>query len=240
MYVRVAGYAALDASPRVRLIVADTGSGISPEHMNSIFDAFFTTKEIVGTGLGLWVTRQILEKHGADGQRPQQARPGNHLLPLISGDKLIRSLNKAWEPSCRTASSSSTMNRSSPTPWPSYFDEPAHLATAVYSCEEAIPFLAANRPGLVVSDVILPGLNGVAFAKLIRESSPGCRVLLFSGNADTHDLIEAAREEGHDFEVLAKPVSPPKMLEKVAFLLRESASSCRRNCHRSPDFPAVY
>lgn len=98
-----------------------------------------------------------------------------------------------------------------------------YLATAVYSCEEALPILAANPPALIVSDVILPGMNGVAFAKLIRERAPGCRVLLFSGNADTHDLIEAARDEGHVFEVLAKPVSPPKMLEKVASLLRESA-----------------
>lgn len=65
VYVRVADHAVPDASRRVRLIVADTGIGISPEHKDSIFEAFFTTKEIVGTGLGLWVTRQILEKHGA-------------------------------------------------------------------------------------------------------------------------------------------------------------------------------
>jgi two-component system, sporulation sensor kinase E len=65
VYIRVAGYTAPDATRRVRLVVADTGSGISPEHITSIFEAFFTTKEVVGTGLGLWVTRQILDKHGA-------------------------------------------------------------------------------------------------------------------------------------------------------------------------------
>ncbi|HVJ04689.1 MAG TPA: response regulator [Candidatus Saccharimonadales bacterium] len=48
----------------VRLTVADTGGGIRREDMNSIFDAFFTTKKDMGTGLGLWVTRQIVEKHG--------------------------------------------------------------------------------------------------------------------------------------------------------------------------------
>jgi len=50
---------------RVRFTIADTGSGISPERLARIFEPFFTTKEMYGTGLGLWVTRQIVEKHGA-------------------------------------------------------------------------------------------------------------------------------------------------------------------------------
>jgi two-component system, NtrC family, sensor kinase len=50
----------------LRLTVADTGCGIRPEHLNSIYDPFFTTKKNLGTGLGLWVTRQIIEKHGGD------------------------------------------------------------------------------------------------------------------------------------------------------------------------------
>jgi len=48
----------------VRLTVADTGGGIKREDLKCIFDAFFTTKKDMGTGLGLWVTRQIIEKHG--------------------------------------------------------------------------------------------------------------------------------------------------------------------------------
>jgi DNA-binding NtrC family response regulator len=68
-------------------------------------------------------------------------------------------------------------------------------------------------------------MNGVTLAKLIRETSPGCRILLFSGNADTHDLIESARHAGHEFEVLAKPTSPLRMLEKVASMIRQSAPS---------------
>lgn len=49
----------------VRLTVADTGSGIRPEQLQKIFEPFFTTKDVVGTGLGLWVTKQIVDKHGA-------------------------------------------------------------------------------------------------------------------------------------------------------------------------------
>jgi signal transduction histidine kinase len=47
----------------IRLTVADTGSGMTPEVRGRIFEAFFTTKEAVGTGLGLWVSQEIIEKH---------------------------------------------------------------------------------------------------------------------------------------------------------------------------------
>jgi signal transduction histidine kinase len=48
----------------VRLTVADTGAGISAENLKHIFEPFFTTKEAVGTGLGLWVTSELVKKHG--------------------------------------------------------------------------------------------------------------------------------------------------------------------------------
>ena len=48
----------------VRVVVADTGCGIDPENRNRIFEPFFTTKKDTGTGLGLWVSRELIEKHG--------------------------------------------------------------------------------------------------------------------------------------------------------------------------------
>jgi len=48
----------------VRIEVEDFGTGIQPGHQEKIFEPFFTTKSDVGTGLGLWVTKQIVEKHG--------------------------------------------------------------------------------------------------------------------------------------------------------------------------------
>ncbi|HEX3662274.1 MAG TPA: ATP-binding protein [Acidobacteriaceae bacterium] len=46
------------------LSVCDNGSGIAPDNIPRIFDAFFTTKEDVGTGIGLWVTKDLVEKNG--------------------------------------------------------------------------------------------------------------------------------------------------------------------------------
>jgi PAS domain S-box-containing protein len=47
----------------IRVTILDTGSGIEPKHRRNIFQPFFTTKTDVGTGLGLWITRGIVEKH---------------------------------------------------------------------------------------------------------------------------------------------------------------------------------
>ena len=46
------------------MTVADTGEGISPEMRAHLFEPFQTTKEMTGTGLGLWVSKGIVEKHG--------------------------------------------------------------------------------------------------------------------------------------------------------------------------------
>jgi PAS domain S-box-containing protein len=52
-----------EASHTVKVIVEDNGPGIAPEHRDHIFEPFFTTKKDVGTGLGLWVTKEIIERH---------------------------------------------------------------------------------------------------------------------------------------------------------------------------------
>jgi two-component system NtrC family sensor kinase len=54
----------LDGSSRIRITIADNGQGISAAVLPRIFEPFFTTKGSTGNGLGLWVCKQIIEKHG--------------------------------------------------------------------------------------------------------------------------------------------------------------------------------
>jgi len=65
-------------APGVRITILDTGSGIAPQHMNNLFQPFFTTKDDVGTGLGLWITRNIIEKHGGVIYVKSKTGPAQH------------------------------------------------------------------------------------------------------------------------------------------------------------------
>jgi CheY-like chemotaxis protein len=58
----------------------------------------------------------------------------------------------------------------------------------------------------------MPGPNGVEVAIQIRQFLPECRILLFSGQTATVDLLRDARERGHDFEIVAKPIKPQSLL----------------------------
>ncbi len=62
----------------VRLSILDTGSGIEPKHKKNVFQPFFTTKADVGTGLGLWITRGIIEKHRGTVRMKSRAQQDSH------------------------------------------------------------------------------------------------------------------------------------------------------------------
>ena len=88
-------------------------------------------------------------------------------------------------------------------------------AGAVYSGTDAVQQATSTRPDLVISDVIMPDMNGIDAAIRIRAALPSCKILLFSGQAATADLLENARQQGHEFEILAKPVHPQDLLAKL-------------------------
>ena len=54
----------MDGGRVIQISVEDDGPGLDPRHVEQIFEPFFTTKRDVGTGLGLWVSKQIVERHG--------------------------------------------------------------------------------------------------------------------------------------------------------------------------------
>lgn len=88
-------------------------------------------------------------------------------------------------------------------------------ATAVYTGTAAVEQARTVHPDLVISDVIMPDMNGIEAAINIRKFLPTCKILLFSGQAATADLLESARAQGHEFEILAKPVHPQDLLSKL-------------------------
>ena len=82
-------------------------------------------------------------------------------------------------------------------------------ASAVYTGTAAVESARSLKPDLVISDVIMPDMNGIEAAISIRGFLPS------SGQAATADLLENARAQGHEFEILAKPVHPSDLLAKL-------------------------
>jgi len=102
---------------------------------------------------------------------------------------------------------------------------------------EALAAAQSDIPDLLISDVAMPGLSGVDLAIQMRARHPECKILLFSGQAATLDLLEDARNQGHDFHLLLKPVHPTELLSEIETLgtvARSQTPPSRRRGHSAP------
>jgi DNA-binding response OmpR family regulator len=88
-------------------------------------------------------------------------------------------------------------------------------ARAVYSGEKALEVALTFQPDMLISDVVMLGMNGIEAAIKMCEMFPNCKVLLFSGQATTADLLEKARADGYAFDILAKPVHPRDLVARL-------------------------
>jgi CheY-like chemotaxis protein len=94
-----------------------------------------------------------------------------------------------------------------------------YAAEAAHDGASALAICRQKAPDLVVSDVVMPGMNGIDLAIAIRQQFPKCHILLFSGQAETTEILEDARRRGHDFELLAKPLHPEELLTRIEKLI---------------------
>jgi len=85
--------------------------------------------------------------------------------------------------------------------------------------EEGYERAIAFKPALVISDISMPRLNGIDMAIKIAAEMPRVRILLFSGQAMTLELLQQARVHGYNFECLVKPFHPLDLINKVQALL---------------------
>lgn len=90
------------------------------------------------------------------------------------------------------------------------------VALAAYDGISALEIATKVPPKLLISDVVMPNMSGIDLAIAIGHAVPDCKVILFSGQASTADLLAAARLAGHDFVTLTKPVHPTEMLARVS------------------------
>lgn len=89
-------------------------------------------------------------------------------------------------------------------------------AVPVYDGDSALETALLTPPEMLITDVVLPGMTGIELAITVRRIYPDCKIILFSGQASTADLLASARAEGHHFTLLNKPLHPQDLLQRVA------------------------
>ncbi|HEX4284502.1 MAG TPA: response regulator [Terracidiphilus sp.] len=88
-------------------------------------------------------------------------------------------------------------------------------AKAVFSGELAVSAAQEFQPEILLTDVIMRGVSGIDVGVAISRMLPDCRVILFSGQASTADLLDRAQALGYRFEIIAKPIHPRELLKAL-------------------------
>jgi DNA-binding response OmpR family regulator len=91
-----------------------------------------------------------------------------------------------------------------------------YAAICAYDGEAALEAALLTPPELVISDVVLPGMNGIELAVTLKRIFPDCRIILSSGQSHIKRQLAPAECAREQFVFLAKPVHPRELLERVA------------------------
>lgn len=89
-------------------------------------------------------------------------------------------------------------------------------AKSVHSAEEALEESVLLAPDVLISDVVMTGMSGIDLAIHISNTVPTCKIILFSGQAQTANLLAEAESRGYRFELLQKPVHPQVILQSLS------------------------
>ncbi|MET0619316.1 MAG: PAS domain S-box protein, partial [Thermoanaerobaculia bacterium] len=224
-------YATVQPGPHVMLAVSDTGVGMDAALQSRLFEPFFTTKERgKGTGLGLSTTYGIVKQSG--GSIWVYSEPGVGTAFKIYLPRCEEPLTKRETPpvplaAVRTGSETVLLVE----------DEAevrrlverllrmqGYAVIAAASPAEAITAArAAGKIDLLVTDVIMPGMNGREMARLLAAERPRMRVLYMSGYTDAAIAQQGILPPGTAF--LSKPFTPDVLARKVREVLDAPAAN---------------
>ena len=165
----------------VQVSISDTGFGIDPKHTKRIFEPFFTTKDAKGTGLGLWISRGIIQKYEGT-IRFRSLRLGaahatcfSVFIPGLSSPKSVEpSIHRCRvEPLIMPADETVILcvdDEENPLVLRTLVLEKAgyHVITAP-SAMRALEIISARHIDLVLSDQVMPGTTGTELARQIKS-----------------------------------------------------------------------
>jgi PAS domain S-box-containing protein len=219
----------VNAGEYVAIAVEDSGSGIAPDILSKIFDPFFTTKE-VGKGTGLGLSQAFGFAKQSDGDIAVVSDPGQgatftiYLPQAAVPADAVKAAATGSQPAARgrgyrvlVVEDNDDVGQFST----ELLEDLGYTVRRVASADAALAILAEDEfsADLVFSDVIMPGMDGVELAVIVRERYPGLPVVLTSGYSNV--LAENAHR---GFELIQKPYS----VELLSRSLRKAISEARR------------
>ena len=206
------------------LSVTDTGEGIDPDSRDKIFEPFYTTKEVgKGTGLGLAIVYGIVKQHNGHidlYSDPSHGTCFKIYFPIVKGEieaTVVEEnieLNHGNETILVVDDDDSIRNMIVDTL------QPLGYTTLVASCAaEALELskLSKNKIDLILSDVIMPGMNGPQLIEAIKQEQPDIQVLLISGYTDNAITHLGALE--NNYTLLNKPLLPTSLAVNIRNIL---------------------
>lgn len=218
-----------DAKPgkHILLAVTDTGTGMSGDVRKQIFDPFFTTKELgKGTGLGLATVYGIVKQHESQIYVYSELGKGTTFkifLPVIEGtddemaDQIIETIPQGKE-TFLIAEDDPTIQRM----LKSYLEPLGYNLLMAADGREAINISKAYDGviHLLLTDVIMPNMNGQELADAIQEMRPEIPIIFMSGYTDDVISHHGVLEPGVHF--IQKPITPSRLAKMMKEVLEKS------------------
>lgn len=228
------GHPELEERNYVRVTISDTGMGIPKENLDKVFEPFFTTKDVgKGTGLGLSTAYGIVNQTGGNVFVTSKQGEGARFdifLPALDEDEVAQTQKKVEretapkdltgtevilfvedEDPVRTFVSRALQNK-------------GYKVLEADSGEAALEVLEKyhGHLDLLISDVVMPSMDGPTLAQKVMEVFPDIKIILISGYAEAGFHKGLARER---FSFIPKPFSLQTLAEKVRTVLEEGKES---------------
>ena len=209
----------------VLLSVTDTGSGMSPEVQKHLFEPFYTTKpKGQGTGLGLSMVYGAIKQNNGTVEVESEEGNGtrfNLYFPVYYGeaaaapDRPGREIKYEGEETILLVEDNKMVLEFAA----HILEEAGFRVLEAQSGETAqdLEISYTGRIDLLVTDVVMPGMNGTVLGEILREKRPEMKVILTSGY--TENIIKQQNVTGEGTGFIGKPYSASSLLQKVREIL---------------------